>query len=69
MASNLNNVVLDVNQSHALESRNNLLFNVMRLSSLIRARARSPLAALAQADKPQIVPCDFEMKPSSYQFL
>jgi hypothetical protein len=61
MASNLNNVVLDVNQSHALESRNNLLFSVMRLSSLVKARARSPLAALAQAYKPQIVPCDFEM--------
>ena len=61
MESHLNNVVLDVNQSHALESRNNLLSNVMRLSSLVRARARSPLAALAQAYKPQIVPCDFEM--------
>jgi len=69
MASNLNNVVLDVNQSYDLESSNNLLFNLLLLSSLVRVRARSPLAALAQDYKPQIVPCDFEMKPSSYQFL
>lgn len=69
MALKLNNVVSDVNAQYPSISSVNFIEPDCTVTLRHNVKTLSPLAALAQADKAQIVPRHFEMETPSYQSL